>query len=352
VREKSLEFIKDLMSAPSPSGYEQPVQDVVRAYAAPFADAVRTDVMGNVIAVRNEQGSPRVMLAGHCDEIGLIVTRIDDRGYLHFTQVGGWDAGVLLGQWAEVHTATGPIKGVIGIRSFRGPNAPSRGPNVSLEWLTVDIGAASREETEKLVRVGDVITVGMPWRELRNGKMAARAWDDKCGVWVVMETLRLLQRRKFSAAVFAVSTVQEEVGIRGAKTACFGINPQVGIAVEVGFAADTPADSKKKTGDIEMGKGPIITRGANINPRVFERMTAAADAKKIAYQVEAAPGGTGTDANIMQLTRAGVATGLLEVPSRYMHTPVEVVQLKDLEDTAKLLAEFIVRLEPDADFTP
>jgi tetrahedral aminopeptidase len=185
-----------------------------------------------------------------------------------------------------------------------------------------------------------------------NGKMACRAWDDKCGVWVVMETLRLLQRRKFSAAVFAVSTVQEEVGIRGAKTACFGINPQVGIAVEVGFAADTPADSKKKTGDVVMGKGPIITRGANINPRVFERMTAAAEAKKIGYQVEAAPGGTGTDANVMQLTRAGVATGLLEVPSRYMHTPVEVVLLKDLEDTAKLLAEFIVGLEPNADFTP
>jgi endoglucanase len=167
-----------------------------------------------------------------------------------------------------------------------------------------------------------------------------------------METLRLLQRRKFSAAVFAVSTVQEEVGIRGAKTACFDIAPDVGIAVEVGFAADTPADSKKKTADIEMGKGPIVTRGANINPKVFDRLTRAADAKKIGYQVEAAPGGTGTDANAMQLSRSGVATGLLAVPSRYMHTPVEVVELKDLEDTARLLAEFVAQLEPDADFTP
>jgi tetrahedral aminopeptidase len=352
VRDKSLAFLKDMMAAPSPSGYEQPVQDVVRAYAAGFADRVSTDVMGNVIAARNEGGSPRVMLAGHCDEIGLIVKRIDARGYLHFTQVGGWDPGVLLGQWVEVHTASGPIKGVVGLRSFRGPDAPSHGGSVKLEWLFVDIGATSREEAAETVRVGDIVTVGTPCHDLRNGRMGARAWDDKAGVWVVMEALRLLQRRKHSAAVFAVSTVQEEVGLRGAKAAAFGIDPHVGIAVDVGFAADTPADSKKKTADIEMGKGPIITRGANINPRVFDRLVRAAESKKIAYQPEAAPGGTGTDANVMQLTRSGVAAGLIGVPTRYMHTPVEVVQFDDLEDSAKLLAEFIVQLTPDADFTP
>lgn len=352
MRQKSLDFVRDLMSAPSPSGYEQPVQDVVRAYAAPFSDRVETDMLGNVIAVRNETGSPRVMMSGHCDEIGLIVKRIDGNGYLHFTQVGGWDAGNLLGQWVEVHTARGPIRGVIGLRSFRGPDAPARGGGVRLDWLFVDIGAKSREEAAEAVAIGDVITVGSPCRDLMNGRMAARAWDDKCGVWVVMEALRLLERRKFSAAIFAVSTVQEEVGIRGAKTACYGIAPDVGIAVEVGFAADTPADSKKKTGDLEMGKGPIVTRGANINPKVFQIMTGAAEAKKIAYQVDAAPGGTGTDANVMQLTRSGVAAGLIAVPSRYMHTPVEVVDLVDLENTAKLLAEFLCRLEPGCDFTP
>ncbi len=340
------------MAAPSPSGYEQPAQDVVRAYAAEFSDRVETDVMGNVLAIRNEKGSPRVMLAGHCDEIGLLVKRIDDRGYLRFVQVGGWDPGVLLGQKVEVHTASGTLPGVIGIRSFAGPNAPHRGGAVSLDWLHVDLGAGSYEEAAGLVRIGDIITVGTPYRELRNGRLAARAWDDKAGVWVAMEALRLLQRRKISAAVFAVSTVQEEVGLRGAKTAAFGISPDVGIAIDVGFAADTPADSKKKTADVVMDKGPIITRGANINPRVFERLVRAADAKKIGYQPEAAPGGTGTDANVMQLTRAGVATGLIGVPTRYMHTPTEVVSYKDLEDAAKLLAEFIAQLEPDADFTP
>ncbi len=352
MRKQSLDFLRDLMEAPSPSGYEQPAQEVVRAYAEPYADSVRVDVMGNLIAARNEGGSPKVMLAGHCDEIGLIVTYIDDDGYLQFTQVGGWDPGVLLGQWVEVHGESGPVRGMIGMRSLQDLPPSERSKPVQLDWLTIDIGAADRADAESVVRIGDVATVGQAWRELHNGRIAARACDDKTGVWVVMETLRLLEKRKFRAAVYAVSTVQEEVGLRGAKTSAFGVEPDVGVAVDVGFASDVPGESKKKTADIKLGGGPILTRGANINPHVFDRLTAAADAKKIPYQLEATPGGTGTDANAMQLTRSGVATALISIPSRYMHTPVEVVDLKDLENSAKLLAEFICGLEPNASFIP
>lgn len=360
MREQSLEFLRELMEAPSPSGYEQPAQAVVRAYAAGFADEIVTDVMGNVIASRNAAGSPRVMLAGHVDEIGLIVTYIDESGFVTFKGVGGWDTTVLVGQPVTIHTGEGPIPGVVGRKPIHLLSASERGKPVSMDQMFIDIGVEVTDRDNKknkakpsgAVQIGDPITVGGGLTPLQGDLVAGRCFDDKAGTFVVIEALRLLSRRKLAAGVFAVSTTQEEIGLRGAQTSCFGVEPKVGIAVDVTFASDTPGDSKKATSDVKLGGGPAIVRGANINPKLYTRLIEAAEAKNIPYQLEAAPGGTGTDANAMQLSRAGVATALIGVPLRYMHTPVEVLCLRDLENTAKLLAEVIARIDADADFTP
>ena len=360
MRDQSLEFLRALMEAPSPSGYEQPAQSVVRAYASEFADEVRTDVMGNVIASKNGAGTPRVMLAGHVDEIGLIVSYIDDNGFITFKPIGGWDTTVLVGQTVTIHTADGPVAGVVGRKPIHLMSASERGKPVDMDQMFIDTGVEvtekdnkrSKAKAEKPIRIGDPVTVGNGFTPLRGDIVAGRCFDDKAGTFAVIEALRLLSRRKLAASVFAVSTTQEEIGLRGAHTSCFGVDPDVGIAVDVTFTSDTPGDSKKKTADVKLGGGPAIVRGANINPKLYSLLIEAAEAKNIPYQLQAAPGGTGTDANAMQLTRAGVATALIGVPLRYMHTPVEVLTLKDLENTAKLVAEVIARLEADTDFTP
>lgn len=360
MRDQSLEFLRALMDAPSPSGYEQPAQSVVRAYASEFADDVRTDVMGNVIASKNGAGTPRVMLAGHVDEIGLIVSYIDDSGFITFKGVGGWDTAVLVGQSVTIHTAEGPIPGVVGRKPIHLMSANERGRPVEMDQMFIDTGIEvpekeskkSKDKAARKVRIGDPVTIGFGFMPLQGDLVAGRCFDDKAGTFAVIEALRLLARRKLAAGVFAVSTTQEEIGLRGAHTSCFGIDPHVGIAVDVCFASDTPGDSKKQTSDVKLGGGPTIARGANINPKLYSLIIEAAESKNIPYQLEAAPGGTGTDANAMQLTRAGVATALIGIPLRYMHTPVEVVSLRDLENTARLLAEVIVRLEAGTDFTP
>jgi endoglucanase len=352
VRTESLEFLRRLQEAPSPSGYEQPAQAVVREYAGEFADDVRTDVMGNVVAAKNETGRPRVMLAGHVDEIGLMATYIDDDGFISVRGIGGWDTTVLIGQYVTVHTASGPVPGIVGRKPVHLLSPDERGKALQMDDLFVDLGVAGKDAVAKLVRVGDPITVGRPFQELGPGMAAARCFDDKAGTWVVVEALRLVSRRRPGAAVFAVSTTQEEVGLRGAMTSAYGLDPDVGIAVDVTFADDAAGDTKRRNSDIALGKGPTICRGANINPRVFDILVETAEAKKIPYQLEAAPGATGTDAGVMQVARAGVATGVIGVPLRYMHTPVELLALSDLENAAKLIAEFILRLDKKTSFIP
>ncbi len=352
MRDESLEFLKELLWAPSPSGFEEPAQAVVRSYMRPVAQSVRTDVHGNVIAALNETGRPRVMLAGHCDEIGLMVTHVDDQGFLAVSQIGGWDAANLVGQQVTVHTASGPVLGVVARKAIHAMTPEERNAGVKLDDLWVDIGAKDKDDALEAVRVGDPITVGRGFDMLRGTKAVSRCFDDKMGTWVVMETLRLLLRRKVKAAVFAVSTVQEEIGLRGAITSAFGIEPDVGVAVDVTHAADSPGDSKPKRCYLRTGDGPVIERGANINKVVERRLIEAAEAKKIPYQLAGSPGATGTDANAIQISRAGVASGLIGVPVRYMHAPTEVLDLQDLENSARLLAEFIARLDPGVSFVP
>lgn len=352
MQDQSHSFLKNLLETPSASGFERAIQDVVRSWAGPFADEVRTDRHGNVIAVVNPEGQPRIMLAGHCDQIALMVQHIDENGFLYVQPIGGWDMQVLLGQNLTVWTREGPMHGVV---SRRAPHLLTNEERNKVPLFTdvwVDIGVKDRKEAESLVTPGDSATFALGFRELRNRMAVSPAMDDKVGVWTVMETLRLLHGRSLQASVYCVSTVQEEIGLRGATTSTYGIHPTVGIAVDVCHATDTPGNDKKQLGDVRLGAGPAVFRGANINPRVFDRLHETALANEIAVQVRGAPRATGTDANVMQLSREGVATGIVGIPNRYMHSPVEVVCLDDLERAARLLAEFCLSVTPQMDWTP
>jgi endoglucanase len=352
MREESFALLKRIVDTPGPSGYEQAVQRAYRDAVRPFVDDVRTDVMGSVIAARNEPGRPRVMLAGHADEIGFQIRYINDEGMLYFGTIGGHDAVVTVGQRVHVHTANGPILGVLGRRAIHLLESDERNKPIKLDELWIDIGARSRKEAQELVQIGDCVTYAQDLQRLQGDICTARSFDNKMALFVLVETMRLLAGRELQAAVFAVSNVQEEIGLRGARTASFGLDPLVGIATDVGHAMDFPSADKKKVGDIKLGSGPIIARGANINPKVFDLLVATAKDLGIPYQIEAAPSGTGTDANAMQISRAGMATGLISVPLRYMHTPCEVMDLNDIENTARLMAGFCERVTADMDWTP
>jgi endoglucanase len=352
MEDASLAFLKKLLETPSPSGFERPVQDVVRAWAKSYADEVRTDRHGNVLAVLHPAGNPRIMLAGHCDQIALMVEHIDDSGFLYVQPIGGWDIQILLGQNLTVWTANGPIAAVVARRATHLMTTEERNKVPLFTDLWLDIGVKDRKEAEQLVGLGDPVTFALGYRELRNGLAVSPGMDDKVGLWTVMETLRLLKGRSLQAAIYCVSTVQEEIGLRGATTSAYGIHPSIGIAVDVCHATDTPSNDKKLVGDTKLGAGPVLFRGPNINPRVFERLQAAAETKEIAVQVRGVPRATGTDANAIQLSRDGVAAALIGIPNRYMHSPVEVVSLHDVQNAAQVLAEFCASVTPQMDWTP
>jgi endoglucanase len=352
MRKQSLTFLEQLVNASSPSGFEQPAQRVVRDYIAPHADDVTTDVMGNVIAALNPEGRPRVMLAGHCDEIGFMVRYITDTGFLHFSPIGGVDAHLVPGQKVHIHGSRGPVLGVVGKKAIHLMEPEERKRVLRFHQQWIDIGAADRKDAEKRVGVGDPVTFATQFERLRGETVVARGFDDKMGSYVVMEALRLASRAKPKAALFAVSTVQEEVGLRGATTSAFTVEPDVAIAVDVTHGTDYPDADKKRFGETKLGGGPVLHRGANMNPIVTERLIAAAKKAGIAYQMIGMPGRSGTDAWSMQLVRGGAASAVVSVPLRYMHTPIEVLNLRDVENAAKLLAAFAAALSPGTDFTP
>ena len=348
----ALDFLKDLLAAPSPSGYEQAAQRIWRDYAGQFADRVERDVHGNSIAALNPDGAPRVMFAGHCDELGFIVNYISDKGFIYFSTVGGHDKSIIPGRRVHIHAQNGIVKGVTGKKAIHMMTAEERKKVPQIENLWIDIGAGSKEEAEKLLAVGDPIVYDVAFEAINDTVVTSRGFDDKAGAFAVAEALRHLQGKDISAAVFSVATVQEEIGLRGAKTSAFGVNPDVGVAVDVTHATDHPDVDMKKEGEVKLGAGPVILRGANANPKVVELLFDAAAAESIPIQVQAIAGGTGTDANAIQLSRSGVATGLVSIPLRYMHTPSELVSLDDIENTAKLLAAFVQRVTPEVDFRP
>ncbi|MBN1583633.1 MAG: M42 family metallopeptidase [Anaerolineae bacterium] len=337
-------FLKALSQASGVSGYEDRVRAIVQETFAPLSDEMRTDAMGNLIALKRGSGGdgPRrkVMLAGHMDEIGLIVTALD-KGFLRFTQVGGFDVRTLMGQQVIVHGRQ-DLPGIIGCRPPHVLSAEDRKKPVPMDELFIDV-ALSQAELEKQVRVGDLITIRRELIELQNDLVCGKAFDDRAAVVAIGVCLDTLQSLQHEWDVYGVATVQEEVGLRGAITSAFGIVPDVGIAIDVGFGRQPGVGDQD--GAIDLGKGPALCMGANIHPAVFERLKSLADELEIPFQVEISPGRTGTDAWAIQVTQDGIPTGLLSLPLRSMHTPIETLSIKDVARTGRLLAHFIASLD-------
>lgn len=354
MRPESLAFFKEIVNTPSPSGYEERAAEVYRQYCDGFADKLHTDVHGNAWAILNPDAEQRIMLAGHMDEIGFIIHYIDDQGMLYFSTIGGHDSAIIVGQRVWVHGKE-QVAGVIGRKAIHLLEDEERKKKPEVKDYWIDIGASTREEAEKLIALGDVATYQWEFQMLLGDRATARGFDNKMGSFIVAEALRLLKEDGGldpGVGVYAVATVQEEIGLRGARTSAYGIGAQSGIAVDVNHAIDYPGLSKSRYGQLDVGKGPSVMRGANSNPVVFKMITDAGKEGEIPFQVDVAAGGTGTDGNAMQLNQSGMAVGILGVALRYMHTPCELLSLKDVEDCAKLMAAYCRKVKPDTDFTP
>lgn len=354
--ETDFEFLEQLLDAAAPSGFESRAARVWTEHARSFADEVRTDVHGSSVAIINPSGTPRVMLAGHIDEIGLQVTHIDEDGFLYVDEIGGWDPQVVVGQRVRILGSRGDVIGVVGKKAIHLIKPEDRKKAAEVGKLWVDVGVGDRAEaTEMGLRVGDPMVVDASLVRLAGDRIASRAVDDRVGAYVVLQALRRLAKERPNAAVMAVATVQEEIGGfsgGGARSSAFALEPDVAIAVDVTFSTDVPDAEKRELGEHTLGGGPVLTRGSSANPVVFDRLVEAAENADIPYSIQAAPKATRTDADAIFQTRSGVATGLVSIPNRYMHSPNEVVSLSDLDRTVRLLEGFVRGLESEVDFTP
>src|SRR5439155_1720927 len=352
MREQSLDFLRKLVNTPSPVGHEVRGQRVWLDFVEHYADETFSDAYGNCVAVLNKGGSPRLMLAGHADEIAMAVNYITDDGYIYVRKMGGVDAAITKAQRVVIHTRNGPVKGVVGnvaphlMREEKDPKPPK------IHDLFIDVGVSSRADAEKILRVGDPITLADEFDLLRNDLAVARAFDNRIGTFAVAEALRLLKesKPKLQAEVCAVSNVQEEVGLLGARQIAYSLKPDVALVVDVTHATDYPSINKPQHGDVRVGKGPTITHGGCNHPEVVARLEAVAKANKIPLQHEAMSSSSGTDTDAIFWTRGGIASALVSLPNRYMHSPVEVVSLKDLELIPTLLAGFARSLKKSEQF--
>jgi putative aminopeptidase FrvX len=353
---ESLNFLKSLLDTPGPSSFEAAPARVWRTEAESFADAVRADVAGNSFATINPEGRPRVMLAGHIDEIGVMVTHIDDDGYLSFDTIGGWDQQVFVGQRVRLLGRRGVVTGVVGKKAIHLMEKEDREKVSKIEDLWIDVGAGNRAEAERHLRIGDPGVLAAGVLEFPNGRLVSRSIDNRIGAYIVLEAIRLLAREgpRPQAAAIAVATTREEIAAAGggARSSAAFLEPDVAVVVDVTHATDYPGIDKRKHGDYRLGGGPVLSRGASVSEVVFELLAATADAEGIPYAIEAASRDTHTDAEAIFNAHRGVATALVSVPNRYMHSPNEMVALEDLERTARLLAAFVRRLGPESDFVP
>lgn len=354
MRESTLEFLRRLLSLAGPSGFEAVPARAWREEAQAFADRVWADVAGNSFAAVNPGGEPLVMLAGHVDEIGLMINHIDDEGFIYFSAIGGWDPEVLVGQRVKIESRNGPIPGVIGKKAIHVQEKEEREKASKVKDLWIDIGARDGNEARNRVRVGDPAVIDVDVVELPNGRIASRSVDNRIGALVVIEALRLLARDRPRAGAVAVATTQEEIGLTGggARPGAYGLDPKIAIVVDVTHATDYPGSEKKTQGDHKLGGGPVLSRGSVVNPVLFERLADVADREGIPYTIQAAPARTSTDADNIVTARTGVATALVSIPNRYMHTPNEMIALQDLERAARLLAAVVRSFTSDDDFVP
>jgi len=351
MNEHSLSFLKNMLTIPGPSGDEMQVSRFWRQEAETFADKVYADVRGNSFAVL-EGGSPRVLLTGHIDEIGIMVSHIDDEGFLWFHPIGGWDTQILVGQRIRLVGKHGELVGVVGKKPIHLLEDDEKSKASKIKELWIDIGVTSKRDAEDLVRVGTIGVVDAPVLEFPHGRLVSRGIDDRIGAFTILEVLRLLSQERPQATVAAVATCQEEIGAAGAQVSAYSVDPQVAIVVDVTFCTDHPDSNKRQDGDIHLGSGPVLVRGSANSPVLYDMLMAIANEHNIPYSVEIAPGRTGTDADSIHVSRNGVATACVSIPNRYIHSPNEMIELRDVENAATLIACFVRSLTADVDFIP
>ena len=348
--DSATDFLKHLLDAPGPSGFEGRAAAVWREHARGFAD-VRGDVMGNSIAVVNPGGSPTIMLAGHVDEIGLIVTYVDDQGYAYVGPIGGWDPQNLVGQRVIVRGRDGEVSGVIGKKPIHLLEPDDRKKPAEIKAMHIDIGAKDKDDALQLVSVGDPAVLAAEPLNLPNGRLVSRSLDNRLGSYVALEVARRISAGEdVPVGVVGCAVSQEEIGLFGSATTGFSLNPEIGIAVDVTHATDAPGISKQENGDHALGSGPVIGRGSTLSPKVSALLRETAEAEGMDFTLEASGRYTGTDADSLQVARGGIAAGLVSIPLRYMHSTVEMISLDDVEGTIRLLEAFIRRLDPEESF--
>jgi putative aminopeptidase FrvX len=339
------ELLDKLLRARAPSGYEGPASSIWRTEAA-FA-RLSADGIGSTVATIGDEGaSPLLAIVGHIDEIGLLVTHIDEKGFLYVTPVGGWDAQILIGQRVRVDTRDASVPGVIGRKAIHLLKEEQRKQAVELSGLHIDIGAADGDAAKEMVRIGDPVVIDAEPVAVEGGRLVSKSMDNRIGAYVALESLRRVNERgNLKGAMAGIASVQEEIGLNGAATSAFAVSPDVAIAIDVTHATDTPGTEEKETGSHPLGSGPVISRGSTLSPRVFELLCETAEKLDIEYTIEASGRRTGTDADVIHISKAGIPTGQVSVPLRYMHSPVEMVDLADLEATVELITGFAESLD-------
>lgn len=346
-------FLEELLTLSSPTGNEQAIQRFLHEWAEPFAHKIETDYVGNLAVVINPEAKLRIMLAGHCDRIGFMIMQITELGFLRVDALGGIDKATMLGAQVVIQTKNGEVIGVIGKTSTHLQSFQEQGNTPSVDTVWIDIGAKSKEEAENLVDVGDYVTYKTELVQLAGQRIAAPALDNMLGLYAIMQTARNCAEKGIDVALYCVSTAQEEIGSRGAKTAASAIQPHVAIAVDTTLANDTPAKAKTlTTPDLKIDAGPSIMKGPNSNPIVTSKLIASAQKLGIPYQMEIKAQTASNDAKEMQLADSGTAAGSVGIPLRNMHTQVEVASLDDLEYTVQLLTDFVTSISANEDFFP
>lgn len=334
-------ILKDLLMTPSPSGSEQPIIKKMAMFLKDYIDELTIDNYGNLIALKyGANSNKKLMLAAHADEVGMMVTHIDNNGFLSFQEIGGIDTNLLPGQRVEIHNHQGVVTGIIGKKPIHLQDRDAKAKDYDAEDLWIDIAAKDKEEAESKVEVGDYITYQTQPIVLQHDVWTSKALDDKVGLLTLIEVAKALDGKQPAMDVYFVASVQEELGARGIRTAALGINPDYGIAIDVTHATDYPTCSPQKSGEIKVGNGIVIAKGPNINKTIGRKLIDLAKQQNIKYQIEPIARPTGTDANFMQVSGTGVKTALLSIPCRYMHSPNEIVSLLDVNEGVRLLTHF------------
>ncbi|MBN1553997.1 MAG: M42 family metallopeptidase [Phycisphaerae bacterium] len=347
MRSESLDFLRELLTTPTPSGYESAGQKLWCQYVRQWADEVHTDAYGNAVAVLNPKGDPKILIDGHIDEIGLMVKHIDDKGFIYFQSIGGVDPALVSGKRVNIHAQKGVVRGVIGATAIHLKDKEKDSKSPKMHEVFIDIGATDGKAVKRKVAVGDPITFVDDFEMLDKNIAVSRALDNRIGVWVAAEVLRVAatSKAKPKCALYACSSIQEETGCNGAQMQVFNVQPHAAIAVDVTHATDSPGIDSKLHGEVKLGKGPTVSIGRENHPVLVERLRKTAATKKIPLQVETFSKTGGTDAYVMWTKNGGVPSAITSPPIRYMHSTVELMDLRDLQRMVDWLGAFVLDLK-------